>query len=152
MPSENSKRAVQLYNSRHLCSQAILKTYAEKCGISEEQAMKLGSGFGAGMRKGEVCGACTGALMVLGLLYGQTDPADPDQRKDIYALSDRFLSEFSARSGSYICNEILKCDVSTAEGMQYARDAHLFTEVCPEMVMHAADVLDEILDSVPGHQ
>ncbi len=112
MPSENSKRAVQLYNSRHLCSQAILKTYAEKCGISEEQAMKLGSGFGAGMRKGEVCGACTGALMVLGLLYGQTYPADPDQRKDI----------------------------------------HLFTEVRPEMVMHAVDVLDEILDSVPGHQ
>ena len=59
------------------------------------------------------------------------------------------MSAFSARCGSYICNEILKCDVSTAEGQQYARDNHLFTEVCPEMVMHAAEVLDEILDSIP---
>ncbi|MCQ2595593.1 MAG: C-GCAxxG-C-C family protein [Treponemataceae bacterium] len=48
----------------------MLASFADECGITEEQAIKLGSYFGTGMRKGEVCGAVTGALMVLGLLYG----------------------------------------------------------------------------------
>lgn len=39
--------------------------YADECGLTEEQALKLGGCFGDGMRKGEVCGACTGALLVL---------------------------------------------------------------------------------------
>ncbi|MBQ5441600.1 MAG: C_GCAxxG_C_C family protein, partial [Firmicutes bacterium] len=42
---------------------------AKECSITEEEAFKLGSCFGSGMRKGQVCGAVTGALMVLGLLY-----------------------------------------------------------------------------------
>lgn len=36
--------------------------------------------FGAGMCKGEVCGACTGALMALGLKYGQSEIEDLESR------------------------------------------------------------------------
>ncbi|MDD5934418.1 MAG: C-GCAxxG-C-C family (seleno)protein [Clostridiales bacterium] len=36
------------------CSQAVLAAFAEECGISEVQALKLGSCFCSGMRKGEV--------------------------------------------------------------------------------------------------
>ena len=68
------EKAVRTYENGYLCSQAVLAAYAEKYGLTEEQALKLGTCLGAGMRKGEVCGACTGALMVLGLLFGQTDP------------------------------------------------------------------------------
>ena len=138
----NAEKAVQLYNNGHLCSQAILKTYADLCGITEEQAMLLGTCFGTGMKKGEVCGACIGALMVLGFLYGQKDANDP--RGTAYALTDRFLSEFSRQRGSYVCNDILGCDVSTEEGLALARDNRLFTKVCPAMV-ETAEILDRIV-------
>ena len=51
---------------------SILAAFSEECGITEETAFRLVSCFGSGMRKGNVCGACTGALMVLGLMYGET--------------------------------------------------------------------------------
>ena len=61
-------QALQLFSEHFHCSQAVLAAFAPECGLSHEQALKLGACFGSGMRKGEVCGACTGALMVLGLL------------------------------------------------------------------------------------
>ncbi len=139
------EKAVHLYNHGHLCSQAILKAYADKCGITEEQAMMLGTCFGTGMNQGRVCGACTGALMVIGLLYGQKEAGIPEQRKCAYEMNARFMTEFSQKCGSYVCRDILGCDVSTEEGLKYARDQHLFTEICPKMVEAAAEILEEIL-------
>jgi len=49
-------------------------TFAEDMGLSEEQAMAIGANFGGGMKTGSVCGAVTGALMVMGAL-GLDSPA-----------------------------------------------------------------------------
>ena len=43
------------------------------------------------------------------------------------------------------CNELLGCDIRTPEGVQYARDHHLFTEFCPKMVASAVEILEEII-------
>jgi len=118
----------------------VLAAYAEEYGLTEEQALKLGTCLGAGMRKGEVCGACTGALMVLGLMHN-----DPKNRKAAYENTVRFLNGFRDANGSYLCNDLLGCDVRTPEGVQYARDHHLFTEFCPKMVESAVEILEEIL-------
>ena len=64
-------RSLRSDSSRHCnCAQAVLETFAPECGISGEQAHALGEHFGGGMRMGAVCGAITGALMVIGLLGG----------------------------------------------------------------------------------
>ena len=62
--------AVNLFENGYMCSQAVFAAFSEDYGLSREQALKIGACFGSGMRKGEVCGACTGALMALGLKYG----------------------------------------------------------------------------------
>ncbi|MEG0764604.1 MAG: C-GCAxxG-C-C family protein, partial [Pseudoflavonifractor sp.] len=49
------------------CAQAVLMPFAERCGLTRDQAETLGSNFGSGMHCGGTCGAVTGALMVLGL-------------------------------------------------------------------------------------
>lgn len=56
------------------CAQSVLVPFAEDAGISEELAYKVGSNFGAGMKRASVCGAITGGLMVLGL-FGLDDAA-----------------------------------------------------------------------------
>ena len=136
----HEEKAVQYYEGGYCCSQAVLAAYAEEYGLTEEQALKLGTCLGAGMRKGEVCGACTGALMVLGLMHN-----DPKNRKAAYENTVRFLNGFRDANGSYLCNDLLGCDVRTPEGVQYARDHHLFTEFCPKMVESAVEILEEIL-------
>ena len=57
------------------CAQAVLVPFAEKKGLSAEQARGIAANFGSGMRIGQVCGAITGGLMVLGL-YGAGQEAD----------------------------------------------------------------------------
>lgn len=126
----------------YLCSQSVLAAYAEEYGLTEELALKLGTCLGAGMRKGEVCGACTGALMVLGLMHD-----DPKNRKTAYENTKQFLNDFRDVNGSYLCNDLFGCDVRTPEGVQYARDHHLFTEFCPKMVASAVDILEDIISA-----
>ena len=133
-------QAVRCYDNGYLCSQAVPAAYAEQYGLAAEQALKLGTCLGMGMRKGEVCGACTGALMVLGLAHG-----DPKNRKAAYERSERFLNAFREENGSYLCNDLLGCDVRTPEGVQYALDRRLFTEFCPKMVASAVGILEDIL-------
>lgn len=142
----HKEKALQLFTDKFHCSQAVLAAYASECGITEEQALKLGACFGSGMRKGEVCGACTGALMVLGLLYGQHLPGDMETRERANELNDEMMKRFAEICGSYICNDLLGCDVKTMEGVQYARDNNLFTELCPKMVSNAIDILEDIIN------
>ena len=73
-------KALDLFKSKFHCSQAVFAAFSEELGLSEEQALKIGSCFGSGMRKGEVCGACTGALMVLGLKYGHSKVGDTESK------------------------------------------------------------------------
>ena len=141
-------KAVQLFSEGMHCSQAVLAAYAEECGISEETAFKLGSCFGSGMRKGNVCGACTGALMDLGLMFGQEHIGDPDERQRSNKINDMMIDRFKQANGTCICNELLGCDIATPEGIQYARTNNLFKDFCPKMVESAVGILEEIIEEM----
>ena len=130
--------AVQLFEKGYICSQAVFAAFSPDFGVSKEDALKIGACFGSGMRKAEVCGACTGALMALGLKYGD-DKATSDE------VCNRFLDEFRDANGSYICRDLLGCDISTEEGVNFARENNLFREFCPKMVDSAAESVEKLL-------
>lgn len=140
------EKAKDLFGQKFHCSQAVFAAFAEELGITEEQALKIGACFGSGMRKGEVCGACTGALMALGLKYGQCDKEDMDSRLKTNDVTDLFMSEFKKENGSYMCKELLGCDLSTEEGIAMAREKMLFTEFCPKMVESATKIAEGIMN------
>ena len=144
---DRKQKAVDYFSQELHCSQSVLAAFAEECGITEEQALRLGSCFGTGMRRGEVCGAVTGALMVLGLLYGQKKAGDTEGRQTSNKVNDLMMDRFKEKCGSYICNDLLGCDVTTSEGIQYCRDNKLFTDFCPKMVAAAVEVVEEIIKS-----
>ena len=138
-------KAVQYYEEGYMCSQAVFAAFAEQFGITEKQALQIGACFGGGMNKGEVCGACTGALMVLGMKYGQFDLLDAASRAKGSAVAVKFLDEFEKNKGSYVCRDILGCDLRTEEGRNHARSNGLFGTLCPEMVRAAAEIVAEML-------
>ncbi len=129
--------AVNLFDNGFLCSQAVA-VFCEEFGISKNDAFKIGACFGSGMRQGEVCGACTGALMTIGLKYGE-------DKKICDKLSDKFFNEFKKENGSFICRDLLFCDISTLEGVKYALDNNLFKEFCPKMVASAVKITEKII-------
>lgn len=142
---DHVKKAKELYEKGFYCSQAVLTAFAEELGLTEKQALQVGSCFGGGMCKGEVCGACTGALMVLGMKYGRYTSDDWDSQMKANDIASRFLEEFAEKNGSYICNELLGCDIATPEGKAYAREHKLFAELCPEMVVSAVKITEELI-------
>lgn len=85
------------------CAQSILMPFAEECGISEETACRLGAHFGSGMRMGSVCGAVTGALMVLGMMGFGED------------VSRELLRRFREENGAMDCAPLLKAAVQRGE-------------------------------------
>ena len=141
------EKAKKYFEQKYHCSQAVLAAFAEELGLTEEQALKLGGCFGGGMCKGEVCGACTGALMALGLKFGQSVIRDLESRKKTNDVAVEFLDIFKKENGSYICRELLGCDLATEEGKLYAMEKQLFVEFCPKMVESATMIAEKLLNS-----
>lgn len=139
------EKSQELFARKFHCSQAVFAAFAEELGLNEKQALKLGACFGGGMCKGEVCGACTGALMALGLKFGQCEIGDVDSKTKANDITVKFLETFKNKNGSYVCRELLGCDLATQDGKMYAREHNLFTEFCPEMVISATEIAEKLL-------
>ena len=144
--SEKSEQAVEFLRNGCNCSQAVLGRYGPELGLDHEQAFRIATGFGGGMRMAETCGAVTGALMVLGLKYGNSTTEDKEAKAKTYEKIVEYTSRFKTRNGSVSCRELPGCDINTPEGMEKAQENKLFSTVCPKMVQEAAEILEEMLE------
>ena len=140
----HKEKALEHFSNKFHCSASVLAAYADELGLTEEQALKVAYCFNSGMRKGEVCGACAGALMVLGMKYGQTVKGDMETRAYANQKTVEFLERFKEVNGSYLCNSILGYDISTPEGAKAAKESNVFEEICPKMVASAVEILEEM--------
>jgi C_GCAxxG_C_C family probable redox protein len=139
-----SECAAELFRSRTLCAQAVLAAFCESYGLDKNSALKIASGFGSGMRCAEVCGAVSGAVLVIGLKYGYTDRKDSATKETCDAKVEEFICAFRERNRHIICRDILGCDISTPAGRKKAIDEKLFTTVCLDTVVSAATILEEL--------
>ena len=128
------------------CSQTILTTYCERYGVDHETGIKVAAGFGAGMQKAKTCGTVTGAIMVLGLHFGNENSMKSADRKDVYTAVIEFTKQFEELNHTLSCRELLGCDVNTTEGKQIAAEKDLFKTVCPKFVEDAAMILDRMIE------
>ncbi len=130
------------------CAQSVLCSFADRCAIDEATAMRVATGFGGGMgRMGGVCGAVTGAYMVLGLTRGMRKAEDAEAKAKTYGLVREFTENFHARNGTSICRELLGVDLSTDEGMRLAREKDLFATRCNALIGDAVEILESMLGS-----
>lgn len=137
--------ATEYFESNFNCSQAVFTTFAVEEGIPEELALKIATQFGGGMRKGEVCGAVSGALMVLGLKYGHCHFDAPVEKANAYRMAEEFMNRFIERQGTVVCRELLGYDVSKPEDMAKIRELDLFKTICPKMIQAATELVEEML-------
>ena len=81
------------------CCQAVLVAFADKLGKSEDDLLRLGSGFGSGMATMEgTCGALVGAIMFSSLLS-----PDGEARNNSRAIMSRFKE---LCGGATICRDL----------------------------------------------
>ncbi|MGC8874121.1 MAG: C-GCAxxG-C-C family protein [Chloroflexia bacterium] len=139
------EQALALFEAGANCAQAVLYVFAPAYGLEPGLAMRIAAPFGGGMaRTGEVCGALSGGLMVIGLHCGPDRPAE-EGRDRCYELTRTFLRRFQESYGSLLCRELLGCEILTAEGQKYAHESGRIRERCPRFVRRAVELLEDIL-------
>ena len=108
------------------CAQAVIATYADLVGITQEHAMNLGNAFGSGMGNMEgTCGALTGAAIIVGL-------ATADKQRSRQVMSS-IMAQFQSRNGSTQCRAL--------KGI----DTHKMLRSCPDCVADACELLEKEL-------
>jgi C_GCAxxG_C_C family probable redox protein len=128
------------------CAQAVAKAYAAEMGLDEKTATRLMAGFGAGLgRNGLVCGAVSGAALVLGMKFGNAEAADAAAREKTNAAVCELVDGFRGMHGSVLCRELTQVDMRDPEQLKRARERGVFSTACPAFVRSAAELLDEML-------
>ena len=143
----HSDKARELFLEGYNCAQAVLCAFGDVTGLDQETAARLASSFGGGMgRLREVCGTVSGALMVLGLDRGYSDPKDREAKKTHYHRVQEFAGRFREKNGSIICRELLQgVDVTPGGNPEERTTAYYAKRPCPQLVWQAAALLDEML-------
>ena len=146
-----TEKAGKYFDQGFGCAQSVLASFAQDHGLDEKTALRLATGFGSGMgRLCEVCGALTGAFMVIGLQYGR-DEADGEkygpQTEKTYRLVAELASRFRARNGSIYCRDLIGHDLSNPEERARAREQGLFKTICGKCVRDSVELLQEALRS-----
>ena len=140
------EKAIQLFQSGYNCSQAILTAFGSKFGLDKKTCLKIATAFGGGMAKQQnVCGAVTGAYMVLGLKYGKYIQGDDKSKAKTYDLVNEFNKRFIEKNGSIICLDIIGENMNTEIGMKNIQENNLFKIKCEKAIANAVDILNEIL-------
>ncbi|MEI6101092.1 MAG: C-GCAxxG-C-C family protein [Eubacteriales bacterium] len=139
-----ASEALAAFNNGLNCAQTVLSAYCEKYGMDKETAYKIAGGLGGGFRSGEICGAVSGAVLVIGLKYGQNIPEDKLAKAECYVKTEEFIDAFRQMNGSAICRELLGCDISTSGGRDIAMEKDLFNTVCADLVKNAILLLEDL--------
>jgi len=142
-----ANEAVEFYKSGKgfNCAQAVFSTYCEDFGLDKETALKLSCSLGGGMgRLGQVCGAVSGACLIIGLKHGKSQADDTESKEKTYKLVHEFGERFIERNKSINCHELLQVDLKKDDAQKIKERTSV---VCPRAVKDAAEILESILDS-----
>ena len=132
------EKAEALFMSGCNCAQSVFGAFAEDFGLSDDLAAKVSCGLGGGVgRMREVCGAVSGASLVLGLKFG------PDKAA-VYPHVQALCAKFKAEVGSIVCRELLAGQGATAGGAPEPRTpAYYQKRPCVELVKLAVRLTEE---------
>ena len=147
---DHSIKAGELFLSGCNCAQAVFLAFTDVTGMDTKTAAKISSSFGGGMgRMREVCGAVSGMLIVMGLLYGYDDPGEKDANKVAYYPEvQKLMNQFKEECGSYICREILKNPPSDPNPTPRTEEFYA-KRPCARMCLVAARILEKYIAEHP---
>lgn len=90
-------------------TQSVLAALQEKLNVGSKEVFKAGSALAGGVaRRGETCGALTGAIMAVCCLAGRERLEDREQYGKAMEEANRVYEQFREKIGHTLCSEIHK--------------------------------------------
>lgn len=145
MEQDPIKKAREIFLGNYNCAQAVFRTILEEKGLYFDQAPIVAAGFGGGIsRRGEMCGALTGAVMAIGILQNQKYSEPGEHRKYTYDSVSEFIQNFNEIHTSPICNELIGFDIRDPDARSKGIEEGVFKTVCPKYVEDAVKIVLEM--------
>ena len=134
------------------CAQSAFLTLQEEFELGGEGVLKGLTAFPGIALRGETCGAVTGSLMALGLIFGRDKEDLGNFRKYQRSLptARKFCFRFEEALGSTLCSEIIEDKFGRPYDLANRRDALLWAasgakEKCGEVVAVGVRIAGEII-------
>ncbi|MBA1335309.1 MAG: hypothetical protein HPY66_0931 [Firmicutes bacterium] len=125
------------------CCESILKGFSEQLHIDTGIIPRIATPFGGGISNRKyMCGALTGAIMVLGIKYGRDDSTQ--ERDPSYSRTDRLVEKFVGKYGTVNCTELTGFDPNDPESIDRNKE-RVRNTVCIPILRQVSQWLKEEL-------
>jgi C_GCAxxG_C_C family probable redox protein len=145
--------ALELFFEGYNCSQSVAGAFADEIGLPLETVLKLSQPFGGGMgRMREVCGTFSGAMFVVGQLWGDAEPKSENKAR-VYEIVQELAGQFKDEHGSIICREILGLIKGTETDPSHPseRNAEFYKKrPCARVCSETASLLERYINDKNG--
>lgn len=124
----------------------------EDCGLFRALTPLPGIGH-----RGETCGAVSGSLLILGLLFGRDEEGDEGKEKTAMQAAGRFCRRFSENNSSTVCNDILLQKLGKTFDFTNEEEILRYSElggreVCKAVVENAVTIAAEVINEMKDPQ
>ncbi len=142
------EKALSYFHQGYNCAQSVFAPFAQHVGITEEQALRLAAGFGAGIgRMRLTCGAFSGLTLVAGHCQGNLS-GQPEDKERIFALVQKYAADFCKEFGTLSCRELLHLDKEIQESTRPSERTQAYYDArpCERCVAFCAKAAAKLLE------
>jgi C_GCAxxG_C_C family probable redox protein len=136
----------------HHCAQSSFMALKEQFGLEGGEVVKALTPLTGIAERGETCGAVTGPLMALGIVFGRGEQqlGDWETYRASLVPTGKFCEQFEAAYGSTMCHEIQKGEFGRCYHLTDPDELREFQEAdatghCSEVVKKAVRIAADIL-------
>ena len=132
------------------CAQSSFLALSEQFGLGNDDMVKALTPIPGIAERGETCGAVTGALLALGLVYGKNNISDWQGYRDSLKPANEFCDRFEQELGSLMCRNIVRSEFGMELDLRNEDDLQQFqqadaTRKCSRVVQTAVRIAADII-------
>jgi C_GCAxxG_C_C family probable redox protein len=150
-PEEMRQKAIELFNQRFHCSQAILAVGQQKLNCVNEHVIKALGAFGGGIASsGRVCGVLTGGVALISSLFsrGNLEGTEDPRMWKLSSKLNRKFEELSAPFGDVNCAAIAQMNWRDAAAVKdFYSNPDSRRQHCVKLVGDFAYAMGELLEA-----
>ena len=149
------RRAEELFMQGFNCSQSVVAAFADIYGYTEEQALRMSAGVGAGIGRMRMsCGAFNALALLAGLDCGSVTPGDREGKSYNYKVVQELAARFKEEHGTLICAELLKLKKGAPLSYEASeRTAEYYKKrPCVNQIISAALIYCDYLENISLHR
>ena len=129
--------AQSLFDGGLNCAESTILALTKFFGIQSPVIPRIATGFGGGFsRTKNICGALSGGIMALGLIFGRNEAKE--SKDTCYQKTQELVSAFREAFGSLNCFKLSGVDFNTPEGLNLYREK-VHRDCCVHLVPFAVD-------------